>query len=88
MQVASQIMDTPFSLASRKIHGLDDTVIFLAHGDPLQNSELQNYKNQYICVGTSLTIQWLRLCASNTGSTGLIPSLGTKIPHASHPKKN
>ena len=33
------------------------------------------------CPGTSLAIQWLRLCASNVGGVGLIPGLGTKIPH-------
>ena len=29
-----------------------------------------------------LTVQWLRLHASNTGAAGSIPGLGTKIPHA------
>ena len=29
---------------------------------------------------------WLRLCASNAGSTGLIPDRGTKTPHAAWPK--
>ena len=33
-------------------------------------------------AGTSLAVQWLRLCASTAGSTGLIPGWGTKIPHA------
>ena len=32
--------------------------------------------------GTSLVIQWLRLCASNAGATRSIPGQGTKIPHA------
>ena len=32
--------------------------------------------------GTSLAIQWLRLCASTAGGTGLIPGQGTKIPYA------
>ena len=32
--------------------------------------------------GTSLAVQWLRLCASTTGDTGLIPCQGTKIPHS------
>ena len=27
-------------------------------------------------------VQWLRLYASSAGGTGLIPGLGTKIPHA------
>ena len=32
--------------------------------------------------GTSLVVQWLRLCASDAGGTGSIPGRGTKIPHA------
>ena len=30
---------------------------------------------------TSLGIQWLKLCTSNEGDTGLISGQGTKIPH-------
>ena len=30
--------------------------------------------------GTSLVIQWLKLCTSNAGGTGLIPGRGAKIP--------
>ena len=30
--------------------------------------------------GTSLVVQWLRLCASNAGGMGLILGQGTKIP--------
>ena len=40
--------------------------------------------------GTSLAVQWLRLCASNAGGAGSIPGRGTKmIPHATwrDPKK-
>ena len=38
--------------------------------------------------GTSLAVQWLRLCASNAGGAGSIPGQGTKIPHAAAwPKK-
>ena len=33
-------------------------------------------------TGTSLVVQWLRLPASTAGGTGLIPGLGTTIPHA------
>ena len=33
-------------------------------------------------LGTSLVVQWLRLCASIVGDTGSIPGQGTKIPHA------
>ena len=32
--------------------------------------------------GTSLVVQWLRLCASHAGGMGLIPGQGTKIMHA------
>ena len=38
--------------------------------------------------GTSLAIQWLRFCASNAGGMGSIPGQGTKIPHATGPKKS
>ena len=33
------------------------------------------------CGGTSLLVQWLRLCAPNAG-TGFDPLLGNYIPHA------
>ena len=46
------------------------------------------YEN-YIPIGTSLLVQWLKLHAPNAGGSGLIPSQGTrshmpqlKIPHA------
>ena len=32
--------------------------------------------------GTSLEVQWLRLCVSNARGTSLIPGRGTKIPSA------
>ena len=32
--------------------------------------------------GPSLVVQWLRICASTAGGMGLIPDLGSKIPHA------
>ena len=35
-----------------------------------------------IVSGTSLAVQWLRLCAFTAGGTGSIPGQGTKIPHA------
>ena len=40
--------------------------------------------------GTSLVVQWLRLCASAVMGTGSIPDWGTKIPHAArhNHKKN
>ena len=47
--------------------------------------ELDNQGSTHInlaTLGTSLAVQWLRPCAPNAGSTGLIPGRGTKIPHA------
>ena len=32
--------------------------------------------------GTSLAVQWLRLCTYNAGGAGSIPGRGTRIPHA------
>ena len=32
--------------------------------------------------GTSLVVQWLRICLVIQGSTGSISGWGTKIPHA------
>ena len=32
---------------------------------------------------TSLAVQWLKIHPCNAGDEGLIPSQGTKIPHAS-----
>jgi len=39
--------------------------------------------------GTSLVVQWLRLCISNAKGAGLIPGCGTKEPigHSVWPKK-
>ena len=37
--------------------------------------------------GTSLVVQWLRLCTSTARGTGLIPGQETKILHAGQPKK-
>ena len=39
-------------------------------------------RNKYETVGTSLAVQWLGLRASTVGGVGLIPSWGTKTPHA------
>ena len=36
---------------------------------------------------TSLAVQCLRFFAAHTGSVGLIPGRGSKIPHAMQPKK-
>ena len=36
-----------------------------------------------LMLGTSLTVQWLRLYTSNAGGVGLIPNQRTKLSHAS-----
>ena len=33
-------------------------------------------------IGTSLVVQWLRLCSSNAGDVSLILGWGIKIPRA------
>ena len=38
--------------------------------------------NQKKIHGTSLVVQWLKLCASKAGGIGLICGCGTKIPQA------
>ena len=45
-------------------------------------SQIVEVANQMRKVGTSLVVQWLRLCADNAGGVGLIPGQGIKIPHA------
>ena len=54
------------------------------------NNKTMGHKEEYdstkdvkyrMGIGTSLAVQWLRLCASNEGSAGSIPGWGTKIPH-------
>ena len=44
-------------------------------------SNLRFYDSK-IWPGTSLVVQWLRLCSSTTGGRGSTPGRGTKIPHA------
>ena len=38
-------------------------------------------KEKKVVIGTSLAVQWLRLCTSTKERVGSIPGLGTKIPH-------
>lgn len=33
-------------------------------------------------MGTSLVVQWFRICASTPGGMHWIPGWGTKIPHS------
>ena len=36
--------------------------------------------------GTTLSVQWLKLCASIARGMGLIPGQGSKIPHVAQNK--
>lgn len=47
----------------------------------LRNGRIKRSKQER-GEGTSLTVEQLRLCASTTGGTDLIPGRGTKIRHA------
>ena len=38
---------------------------------------------QFISLGNFLVVQWLGLCASNTGGMSSVPGWEAKIPHAS-----
>ena len=52
-----------------------------------QNKDgLPKILNTTTTTGTSLAIQWLRLCTSTAGVAGSIPGRGTKIPHGVWPK--
>ena len=42
--------------------------------------EVLFYAYQKKPLGNSLVVQWLRLCASNAGNLGLIPSQGARLP--------
>ena len=53
----------------------------------IQSRPNLHYRQKYVRIGTSLAVQRLGLCASTAGRTGLILDWGTKIPHASRPKK-
>ena len=49
---------------------------------------MKNFKDSKIeSMGTSLAVQWLRLCTYTLGVVGSIPGRGTKIPHAQKVKK-
>ena len=58
-------------------------MIFNILKEPIMGKNFK--KNTYI--GIALAVQGLRLSAPNLGCTGLIPSQGTKIPHAAQPKE-
>ena len=62
-------------------------VIFHIHCLKQKFTESEDVKCEWL--GTSLAVQWLRLCPSSAESVDLIPGGGTKIPHAQwHDQKN
>ena len=53
------------------------------HNDEVESQDLTlNQPYLKLVIGTSLAVQWLKLCASNIGGTDLIPGQGNKIPCA------
>ena len=52
--------------------------------DKLHKSNVLIKGRQKTYIGTSLVVQWLRLCASNAGGMALIPGQGTKILYMPH----
>ena len=53
-----------------------------SHGNTTQHTTLDRLFLRRNNSGTSLVVQWLELCTSTAGGTGLIPGWGTKIPHS------
>ena len=49
---------------------------------PHSRKELRVFQAQNIQTGSSLLVQWLRLCAPNAGDSVSMLGQGTKIPHA------
>ena len=43
---------------------------------PMTNHNGKEYEKE--CIGISLVVQWLRLCALNAGALGSIPDWGTR----------
>ena len=54
-------------------------MVLWGNGDFEEKMEL--VKSTYEVLGTSLAVQWLRLCTSNVGSVSSIPDWETKILH-------
>ena len=73
-----------FNRSSRKRGNYGEAICNKAISEDFQELKI-NMKLQIKNIaqeGTSLAVQWLRLCGSNAGAMGSIPGWGTKIPHA------
>jgi len=54
----------------------------LEFGRQLLDQKYSTEKLERSCFGTSLAVQWLRLCASNAGGMVLISSQRSCMPHS------
>ena len=52
-----------------------------AQKTPVRRKCMKGHGNEKNRRGTSLSVQWLRLLASNVEGMGLIPGQGSEIPH-------
>ena len=55
-----------------------------AQKTPVRRKCMKGHGNKKKRRGTSLSVQWLRLLASDAEGMGSIPSQGSKIPHMLH----
>ena len=65
----------------RRVINFSCLSIFLCEMETIMVPGSYNYVRIDI-LGTSLVVQWLRLCPSSVGDASSIPGWGTKIPYA------
>ena len=65
----------------RRVINFSCLSIFLCEMETIMVPGSYNYVRIDI-LGTSLVVQWLRLCRSSVGDASSIPGWGTKIPYA------
>ena len=81
-------MDTCIRRAE-SLHRTPETIttLLISH-TPRRNKNFKRKKKKQVKLiltiysGTSLAVQWLRLCISPTGGTGSMPGQGIRIPRA------
>lgn len=56
--------------------------------DMVSDSKLQLSFKKLLCVGNSLVVQPLRLCASTAGGVGVTPGVVIKVPQAMQHSQN
>ena len=78
-------VDQPLNLVQRQKHC---KINYNYNKQLMAKHENVKYDIKNMKQGTSLVVQWLRLCISTAEGAGSIPGRGTKIPHAAwHSKK-